>query len=206
MSDDMMQVNDQSRFEELLPFYVTNRLSAEDKAFVEAYSAVNQDAKKAIQFTERLRKIIRNTGANRNPEAALSRLLADFKPRQRMSLIKRLLAKLRSLGISPPLAVALLVIIGQGIGYTAHKMNWFGNGQGSIVAPAESHLSVTIKNTADYGAIAVIIEQFGGRIVHSSAATEAEKIFINVMDKTKIQGLIDALMDAGLIDTAAILL
>ena len=206
MSDDMMQVNDQSRFEELLPFYVTNRLSAEDKAFVEAYSAVNQDAKKAIQYTERLRKIIRNTGANRNPDAALTRLLANFQPRKRASLFKRLLEKLKSLGISPPLALALLVIVGQGIGYTAHKMNWFSGSNESILANASPHLSVTVKIGADAGALAVIIEKVGGQIVHSSAGGNIEKIFISIMDKTKIQGLIDALMDAGLIESAAVLL
>ncbi len=206
MSDDMMQSSDQRRFEQLLPFYVINKLCAEDKAFVDAYSATNPDAKKAIQFTEQLRHIVRNTGANRNPEAALTRLLADCKPRKRMSLMKRLLAKLRSLGISPPLAIALLVIIGQGIGYAAHKMNWFGSAQESIAARAEAHLSVDIKKGADYGALAVIIEQFGGRIVHSTAANNIEKIFISVMDKTEIQALIDALMDAGLIEAAAILL
>lgn len=206
MSDDMMQTPEQSRFEQLLPFYVSNKLSPEDKAFVEGYSAAHPNAKKAIQFAEQLRHIVRSTGANRNPEAALTRLLADYKPRTRMSLIKRLLAKLRSLGISPPLAIALLVIVGQGIGYAAHKMNWFASAQESIVAPAEAHLSITIKKGADYGALAVIIGQFGGRIVHSSAAAEAEKIFISVIDKTRIQGLIDALMDAGLIESAAVLL
>lgn len=206
MSDDMMQTSDQARFEQLLPFYLTNKLSAEDKAFIESYSAATPSARKAIQFTEQLRHIVRNTGGNRNPDAALTRLLADFKPRKRMSLIKRLLAKLRSLGITTPLAIALLVIIGQGIGYAAHKMNWFGSAQESIAAPEQAHLSVTIKKGADYGALAVIIGQFSGRIVHSSAAAEAEKIFISIMDKTRIQGLIDALMDAGLIESAAVLL
>lgn len=206
MSDDMMQRTDQARFEQLLPFYVTSKLNAEDKAFVESYSANNPEARKAIQFTEQLRHIVRNTGTSRNPNAALNRLLADYKPRQRMSLIKRLLAKLRSLGISPPLAIALLVIVGQGIGYAAHKMNWFGGASESIVSPAEAQLSVNIKKGADYGSLAVIIEKFGGRIVHSSVSVDVEKFFINVIDKTKIQGLIDALMDAGLIDTAAILL
>ena len=92
MSDDMMQRTDQARFEQLLPFYVTSKLNAEDKAFVESYSANNPEARKAIQFTEQLRHIVRNTGTSRNPDAALNRLLADFKPRQRMSLVKRLLA------------------------------------------------------------------------------------------------------------------
>lgn len=206
MSDDMMQRTDQARFEQLLPFYVTNQLSDEDCSFIKSYMATHPEAKKAVHFTERLSHIVRNTGANRNPDAALNRLLADYNHRQRMSLIKRLLAKLRSLGISPPLAIALLVIVGQGIGYTAHKMNWLGGASESIVSPAAAQLSVNIKKGADYGSLAVIIEKFGGRIVHSSVSVDVEKFFINVIDKTKIQGLIDALMDAGLIDTAAILL
>ena len=206
MSEDMMPLNDQHRFEQLLPFYITNKLSLDDIAFVESYIASNSDAKKALHFTEQLSRIVRNTGGNRNPEQAINRLLANFKPRKRLSLIRRLIEKLRSLGISPPLAIALLVIVGQGIGYTAHKMNWFGHTDETILTESSPQLSITVKKGADYGAIAVIIEQFGGRIVHSSAAINVQKIFITVMDKMKIQGLIDALMDAGLIETAAILL
>lgn len=206
MSDDIMAPSDQSRFERLLPFYVTNKLAAEDRAFVDSYAARNSDARMAIRFTERLSHIVRNIGAHRNPDAALSRLLADYKPRERMSIIKRLLAKLRSLGISPPLAIALVVIIGQGIGYTAHKVFSNTRSQGDVTAPTQAQLSITLKKGSEFGAVAVIIEKFGGRIVHSTTANNLQKLFISIMDKTRIQGLIDALMDAGLVDAAAILL
>ena len=129
----------------------------------------------------------------------VTRLLADFKPRKKASPLKRLLAKLKSLGISPPLAIALLVIVGQGIGYTAHKMNWFPGHKESVLSNATPHLSVNVKRGADAGALAVIIEQFGGKIVHSTSANEMQRIFINLVEKTRIQALIDALMDAGFI-------
>ena len=206
MSDGMMHSSDQDRFEQLLPFYVTNQLSDGDRNFIQSYIAIHQDAKKAVNFAERLSRIVRNTGTNRNPDAALSRLLADYKPRQRMSLIKRLKAKLRSLGISPPLAIALLVIVGQGIGYSAHKMNWFGTAKESVVSPAEADLSITLKRGADMGAVATILEKFGGRIVHSTAAGDIQKLFITVIDKTRIQPLIDAIMDLGIVDSVAVLL
>ncbi len=206
MPDDMMPSSDQHRFEQLLPFYITNRLSTEDKAFVQQYISSNPEAKKAVQFTEQLSRIVRNTGANRNPDAALTRLLADFEPRKKASLLKRLLAKLKSLGISPPLAIVLLVIVGQGVGYTAHKMNWFPGQQESIVSKATPNLSVDLKRGVDTGAVAVIVEQFGGKIVHSTAINDMQKIFINIMEKTRIQALIDALMEAGLIESAALLL
>lgn len=206
MPDDMMLSSDQHRFEQLLPFYITNGLSSEDKAFVQEYMASHPEAKKAAQFTEKLSRIVRSTGANRNPDAALTRLLAGFEPRKKLSPLKRLLAKLKSLGISPPLAIALLVIVGQGIGYTSHKMNWFPGQQESIISKATPNLSVNVKRGADAGALAVIVEQFGGKIVHSSAVNDMQKIFINIMEKTRIQSLIDALMEAGLIESAALLL
>ena len=206
MSNDMMQSTDQARFEQLLPFYVTNQLSDEDRSFIQSYMATHPEAKKAVHFAERLSHIVRNTGTNRNPDAALNRLLADYKPRQRMSLIKRLLAKLRSLGISPPLAIALLVIVGQGIGYTAHKMNWFGTAKESIVSPAEADLSITLKRGAEMGAIATILEKFGANVVHSTAAGDVQKIFITIIDKTRLQPLIDAIMELGIVDSVAVLL
>ena len=206
MVDDMMSVDDQSRFHQLLPFYVTRQLSLEDKLFVEDYIAAHPDAKQAVTFTEKLSKIVRSTGANRNPDKALNRLLADFQPRKKLSLFKRLLAKLRSLGISPPLAVALLVIVGQGVGYTAHQLNWFKSSTEVIALQTAPHISITIKDGADLAATASIIERFGGQIVNSPVLANAEKIFVSIMDKTKIPALIDTLMDAGLIESALILM
>ena len=206
MSDDMMQTSDEALFEQLLPFYITNQISDNDRSFMQGYIATHPDAKKAVHFAERLSRIVRNTGTNRNPDAALNRLLADYKPRQRMSLIQCLKAKLRSLGISPPLAIALLVILGQGIGYAAHKMNWFGAAKESVVSPAEADLSITLKRGADMGAIATILEKFGASIVHSTAAGDFQKIFITIIDKARLQPLIDAIMELGIVDSVAVLL
>lgn len=206
MSDDMTQTNDQTRFEQLLPFYITHSLSDEDRGFMQVYIATHPDAKKAAHFTERLSRIVRNTGTNRNPEAALTRLLANYQPRQRMSLIQRLKAKLSSLGISPPLAIALLVIVGQGIGYAAHKMNWFGTSTESVVSPAEADLSITLKRGADMGAFATLLEKFGAKIVHSTASGDVQKIFISIMDKARLQPLIDAITELGIADSVAVLL
>ena len=206
MSDDMRQTTDQARFEQLLPFYITNQISDSDRSFMQGYIATHPDARKAVHFAERLNRIVRNTGTNRNPDAALNRLLADYKPRQRMSLIQRLKVKLRSLGISPPLAIALLVIVGQGIGYAAHKMNWFGSAKESVVSPADADLSITLKRGADMGAIATILEKFGASVVHSTAAGDVQKIFITIIDKAQLQPLIDAIMELGVVDSVAVIL
>lgn len=206
MSDDMFQTSEQAHFEQLLPFYITNQLSDKDRVFIQSYIATHPDAKKAVHFAERLSRIIRNTGVNRNPDAALNRLLADYKPRKRMSLIKRLKAKLRSLGISPPLAIALLVIVGQGIGYSAHKMNWFGTPQETVVSPSEADLSITLKRGADMGAIMTIFEKFGANVVHSTAAGDMQKIFITIIDKAGLQPLIDAIMELGIVESVAVML
>lgn len=206
MPDNLTPGNEQTRFEQLLPFYITHQLSDENRSFMQSYIALHPEARKAAHFAERLSRIVRNTGTNRNPEAALNRLLADYKPRQRMSLIQRLKAKLRSLGISPPLAIALLVIVGQGIGYAAHKMNWFTTSKESVVSPAEADLSITLKRGADMGAIATILEKFDARIVHSTAAGEVQKIFITIVDKARLQPLIDAIMELGIVDSVAVLL
>ncbi len=206
MPKDIKHAAEYARFEQLLPFYVTNQLSDADRCFMQTYVAANPSAKKALQFTERLNHIVNSTGANRNPELALSRLLADSAGRKRLSLRKRLLLKLRSLGISPPLAIALLVIVGQGIGYTAHKMNWFGTSKESVVSPAEADLSITLKRGADMGAIATILEKFNASIVHSTAAGEVQKIFVSIIDKARLQPLIDAIMELGIVDSVAVLL
>lgn len=206
MPNDIEQKDEHARFEQLLPFYVTNQLSDADRGFIQAYVATNPTAKKALQFTERLNRIVSSTGANRDTELALSRLLTDSAGRKRLSLRKRLILKLRALGISPPLAIALLVIVGQGIGYAAHKMNLFGVARESVISPAEADLSITLKRSADLAAVATILERFGATIVHSSTVGDAQKIFISIIDKTRIQALIDAIMELGIVDSAAVLL
>ncbi len=206
MPDEITQPNEQTRFEHLLPFYITHQLSDEDRSFMQSYIGTHPEARKAAHFAERLSRIVRNTGNNRNPEAGLNRLLADYQTRQHTSLIQRLKAKLRSLGISSPLAIALLVIVGQGIGYAAHKMNWFGTNKDSVVSPAEADLSITLKRGAEMGAIVTIVEKYGASIVHSTVSGDLQKIFITIVDKAQLQPLIDAIMELGIVDSVAVLL
>ena len=199
-------VADQNRFEQLLPFYISRALPAEELEFMRGYITAYPDALEAIQFSEQLRRVIRDTASNTSKNVALDRLVADMATPKKAGLFKRFVAKLRAWGISPPLALAFLVIAGQGVGYVIQKTNWFDSPVSAPAPVTVPHLSVTIKDGADVAAIVVVIEKFGGRVVHSAASSDLGKVLISIIDKTKIPALIDSLIDSGLIESAAVLM
>lgn len=205
MPAEMPSAQDRERFEELLPFYVTKQLSSEDCALVQSYMVANPEAANALKFTERVRQVVKSIGSDRDPEPALVRLLAEISSVRRPGLIRRLQGLLRSLRVSRPLALALIVGAGLAVGYAAYKTQVFGLiGQSQTIVD-QAQLSVTLKNGVAYGAAVIVIEQFGARVVHSATVEGAEKLMVTIMDQTRIQALIDALMETGLAEMAIIL-
>lgn len=90
--------------------------------------------------------------------------------------------------------------------YASEKIGWFKVDVESASSYNNTHCGLTLKAGANAAVLAAIVQRYGGRIVHSSKLLDVEKVFVNVVDKTRLPALIDALMDAGLIDAAAILL
>lgn len=205
MSPDLHALQDKRRFEQLLPFFVTHQLNKDDQLFVQQYITQNPEARKALNFTERLGRIVRDTGAHRNPDQALHRLLGNFQQGKRLSLRQRILAKLRALGISPPLAVALLVILGQSIGYSTYKLGLFNKPEAIIAAPVKADLSITLKQGSEMAAVIAVLDRFNAQIIHSDLAVQGGKLLVSIVDKTRIQTLIDALMEIGLVESVAVL-
>ena len=205
MSPDLHLQQDKARFEQLLPFYVTHQLAEVDQRFMQQYIAQHPEAHKALKFTERLRRIVRATGAHRNPDQALERLLGNFQQGTRLSLRQRILTKLRALGISPTLAIAMLVLLGQGMGYGAYKLGLFSKTTATLSAPVKGDLSITLKRGSEMAAVTGILDRFGAQIVHSDLAIQGGKLLVTIADKARIQSLIDALMEIGLVESVAVL-
>lgn len=205
MSSNLHALQDKRRFEQLLPFFVTHQLNEDDRLFVHQYITQNPEARKALNFTERLGRIVRETGTHRNPDQALQRLLGNFQQGKRLSLRQRILAKLRALGISPPLAVALLVILGQSIGYSTYKLGLFNKPEAILTAPVKADLSITLKQGSEMAAVTAVLDRFNAQIIHSDLAAQGGKLLVSIVDKTRIQTLIDALMEIGLVESVAVL-
>lgn len=87
---------------------MTQQLSSEDAALVEAFLAANTAAPSALEFTERIRQVVKSIGSYRDPEPALARLQKEISSVRSPGWIKRLRALLGSLWISRSLAVALI--------------------------------------------------------------------------------------------------
>lgn len=203
----MLETNksaDHQRFETLLPFYVTAQLPPDDQAFMQQFINSNPSAQSAIDFVIELRRIVRTTGIQRDANIVLNSLLVKFEALHKKQG-QDLPSKLRALGIktSLPLIIAIAILGGQLVNYA---IDYFKPVDAmSTSAEGTSRVSVTLKHGVDAGALAVIAEKFGGKIIHSAHVEGVTKFFVELVDKTRLQALIDALVDSGLIESAAIL-
>lgn len=192
------------RFEELLPFYVTGQISDADRSFMNSFISINPSAQSALNFTLELGRIVRSTGILRDPSVTLRNLLAKFDALHQKNS-GGALSKLRSASIksSTPLIIAIVILGGQAVYYGYDKLIRHQSTETS--AQNTSRVAITLKVGATVGSLAVIAEKFGGRIIHSADVDGITKFFVEIIDKTRLQAFLDALIDSGLAETAAIL-
>lgn len=192
------------RFEELLPFYIVGGLTGGDQSFMQSFISMNPSARSAVSFTMEISRIVRGTGMMRNPNLTLQKLLTSFNAARKASQGSGALSKLRSMGIktSPPLIIAIVILGGQAVKYS---LDHFENKQNqTVTAQSGSQVAVTLKEGADVGALGVLAQKYGGRIIHSAEGDKVIKYFVEIMDKTRLQAFIDALAGSGLVDSAAV--
>lgn len=192
------------RFEKLLPFYVTGQISETDRSFMQRFISVTPSAQNALNFTLELGRIVRSTGILRDPSITLRNLLAKFEALHQKDS-NGAFAKLRSVGIksSTPLIIAVVILGGQAVYYGYDKLI---RHQGTeSAAQNTSRVAVTLKTGATAGSLAVIAEKFGGKIIHSADAEGVTKFFVELIDRTRLQAFIEALVDSGVAESAAVL-
>ena len=120
MSEHTQEDADRQRFELLLPFYTTQNLNEEDLQFVRDYLENHPEATQSLDFIRRLSLTLKSIGVDRKSSAALDRLLENYASIKHKSIWRRLVEKLRSLGVTNIVAVAILVIVAQSIGFIVH--------------------------------------------------------------------------------------
>lgn len=197
---------DRLRFDELLPFYITGRISVADQSFMQGFISTNPSARQAVNFALELGRIIRSTGVMRNPNVTLQRLLANFNAARKAGQGSGSLSKLRKLGIkaTPPLIIAIVILGGQAINYAIDNT---GSQQKRNMSDGEhrSRIAITLKAGADIAALTEIAQSFGGKIVHSAAVDGVTKHFVEIMDESRVQAFVDALAASGIIESAAVI-
>lgn len=193
------------RFEELLPFYVTGQISDTDRSFAQSFLSITPSAQNALNFTLELGRIVRSTGVLRDPSITLRNLLTKFE-----ALHQRegggALSKLRSVGIktSTPLIIAIVILGGQAVYYGYDK--FVQHQRTENPAQNASRVAVTLKAGVNVGALSVIVEKFGGKIIHSASVEGVTKYFVEIIDNSRLTAFIDALIESGFAESAAVLL
>jgi len=207
MLDDRVPIStDKERFEHLLPFFITRQLGADDRAFMQDYVDRHADVAAAVQFAERMRAAVKRIGHARDPEQVLKQISANLQAARRFGAAKTLLKRLLSRCVRFLSYFAILTLLTKGMYYASEKIGWLKVDVESASSYSNTHCGLTLKAGVNAAVLAAMIQQYGGKIVYSSKLLDVEKVFVNVVDKTRLPALIDALMDAGLIDAAAILL
>ena len=209
MPENQKNISEAERFEELLPFYLTGQLTADEKKFVDSCLAEDPSARDAYQFSQKIFATVKSTGSNRDAEASFEKLLARCSPEKRDGLYQRLKLWLGDLGLTPALATALLVIILQTAVVAVHLVSeHYENGNFTVTSARseKADARLLVKSSAEAGALLAAIHQFDARIVHSSIGEEAHEIFIRIEDRMRLKPLIDMLIATGLIEEAVLLL
>lgn len=207
MLDDRASMEpDRERFEHLLPFFITGQLNVADRAFMEGYVATHEGATAAIQFAEQLRTAVKRIGQDRDSEQTLIQITEKLGAAGRFGFAKRFFKQLLSWWVGFLIVFAILALVTKGVYYAAERIGWLKVSVESAAQYKDAHGGFTLRAGANVAAVAIIVEQYGGKVVYSSKMLGVEKVFINVVEKTRLPALIDALMDAGVIEAAAILL
>ena len=195
---------DRLRFEELLPFFVTGNLSGSDQTFMQSFLSTNPSAKQSLNFALELGRMIRHTGVMRNPNITLNRLLANFKAmHQGGSGAGGKLGNLKSKK-TLPILFAIVILGGQAVYYGMNKIDW-KHSQENASVQGTTRVAISLKPGTETGEINKIAANYGGKIVHSSAVDGARKIFVELKDNNKLQDFIQALVNSGLVESAAVL-
>ncbi len=206
MSERMQEDADREKFESLLPFYFTQNLNEADHRFVSHYLASHPQAVQSLDFIQRMSFALKSIGSDRNSVAALDKVLLSYASIKSKSVWRRCLNKLRELGISNAVVIAILVIVAQGVGFIVHLSTDKAHTAKTIDSAVSNNALLTIKSGADAGALIVLIDKFGGRIVNSTVLNGARQIIVSVENKLGIQTLIEFLWGADLIEAAVLLL
>lgn len=198
--------SERKRFDLLLPFYITNTLNDGDQEFMDAYIANNTSTNDAIRFAIRLRQTVHSIGESMSAQQSLNRFLVRFQKSHRTSLIQRIAQILRSrIGITP-LMIAALTFTAQTAFNAAERIGWLNTSIEPMSTYQRAHFSLTLKEGASLAVIASLLEQHGARISHSKAWAGTEKVFIQVLEKSRTSVIIEELMESGLIEAIAILI
>jgi len=204
--DQQPRNSERKRFDLLLPFYITNTLNDGDQEFMDAYIANNTGTNDAIRFAIRLRQTVHSIGESRSAQQSLDRFLVRFQKTYRTSLIQRIAQIIRSrIGITP-LIIAALTFTAQTAYNAADRIGWLKTSTEPMSKHDKASLSLTLKTGASLAAIASLLEQHGAQISHSKAWAGTEKVFIQVLEKSRTSVIIEELMESGLIEAIAILI
>jgi hypothetical protein len=199
------------RFEELLPFYLTGQLQPEDEQFVTLYLKEHPADQDALQFSRKMKGVVKATGEGRDLEASLQRLLAACQPEPRTGFFERLRAWLGEMGLNPALAVALVVIVLQS---TVGALYLYSNRvehNGITVAELKAqkpHARLLIASDVDAEPLLNVLHRFEARIidsVHPAAGSKTYEVMIIIEQKMHLDPLVKDLSSKGLILKAELL-
>lgn len=205
MSEQKQMMSESQRFEELLPFYLNGQLEPEDEQFVTGYLEKHPSAQNTLQFSRKMRGVVKATGSGRDPEASLQRLLVAFQPEAQPGFFQRLKDWLGQMGVSPALAVALVVIMLQTVAGGLYILSGRSGQDGVTVAALKAqkpHARLLIASDVDAEPLLDVLHRFEARIinsVHPAAGSKTYEVMIIIEEKMHLEPMVKDLSSKGLI-------
>lgn len=173
MNTDMTTKN---RLDELMPWYVNGRISAEDRAWVEAQLAASEDARAELawhqslaeSFADQVDELPLTPGLDALQQHLRAERVAQAKP----SWLMRLLNSLPVMSASPVMALVALLVIGQAgviaLLLSKDPASTELGAMRSLNRPADqavAALQITFANTAVEPDMRRLLLRIGGRVI-----------------------------------------
>lgn len=184
--------NEHRRFQEHVPFYLNGTLGPIDRKFVEDYLQRYPHGNAEIEFSLRIRDVVKKTAAHRNDDDGLERLLNDWHSEAVKPLFRgTVFQAFTRFGFTPAIALLAILVIIQLVGTVTFMVlesqrtkDEYATVRSAITsAPTVFDLKVTFEPKTQLVDVARLIQEAGCRIV--AVTPDSRAYLLALEDKSK---------------------
>lgn len=193
------QGDDLLRLQTLLPFYLNNTLSLEERHFVTTYLDTHPEARPLLMFDDALHSSIKSETFEFDESQGLKRLLTELKKQGTISTWQRMLDWFSEWGITPAFGcVALLLVMQTGWMITAQNQD-FGTlkqiYRGGFITQAQPpDFKLMINPNANFADVTLLLQKVKCQIV--AGPSDIGELTVACDAKEQLQ-IIKSLLDAS---------
>lgn len=193
---------EKQRFDQLVPFFLTGKLSAEDDLFFRGYLAKHPESIDGVLFGKQISDALHHIGADRNQQAAKERFRQAFDLKVKQSKWIRLKTHLERMVVKP-WAIALLSLFVAENAYLIYQANHYHRtavlrlDRGLVIADSEARF--VLNDGVRFEDFLNVAEKYEAAIIYSSKTSLGYEVHVDIHDESKTRAFAEELADNALV-------